>query len=944
MADARLSLIIDVVGNVGRQLDAVASDLKRVTAEAEKLSNTTQRLGNQGAQAVSRFSAALDRAEAGFKRLNTVGQQFVGTGARIAAIGAGLAVTGLFPVKAAADFERALKGVVAVTAGARENYDALAEEAKRLGRETAFTAVEAAEGFKLLGQAGLDAEQAIIALEPALNLAAAGGLSLADSADISTNVLKGFGLEAEDLTRITDVLANTATSANTNIIDLGQAMSFAAPAAKAVGISAETASAAIGVLGDAGIKATRAGTGLRGILTRLADPKIQEKLADLGVTFVETADGGIDLIETFRSINERVIEGTFGLGEATEIFGRNFGTTGLVIAENVEQLNRLSQANEKAEGTAKRTADTMLEGLAGSMVELKSAVTGLIIEIGEPLLGPMETLIDRIKDVVNTITTWVKENPRLASTIAAVVGGVGAFLAVLGTLTIALGGLLQVLAFTGAGFVKLGRALQVAVTWLKTTQIQATATTVSLRGVAAAFGFILAAVLAFQAGWQLGRIINDVKVWEDSTSTVGDVVQFTFANIDRWITNLILKYRRLQVAATEWFGGDASDYIAEVQRLENELDVIDRTINRIIEEGESRGAEVRVDVDDRDAKRKLAEIRQEAEKPPAFNYEESFKRNLAKVEAAAKESGDNIGQEFETLFVEVGGELREFTFPKQPAEEAKRAADNVREAAENAQSFAQQLRDAGIPQDVIDKIVTTSSESQKASDAASSLAQKTQEVGQTAAELGVPERFAQQFIDAASNAEKTSDAVGGLKIALDEIGNQVINLEIVLTNFNEVSAQLAELVKPETKNVTVRIREERAAQTGGMIERMMSIGGKLSGFGGGDRIRALLEAGEYVVRKEAVRKYGVGFMNMVNSMSLNLDKIPGIVAARLGGLIPTPRIAYQTGGQVSGGLNINDFGVVELQVGTQGFPVMSSRTTIDELKSALKRESLVRSN
>lgn len=944
MADARLSLIIDVVGNVGRQLDAVASDLKRVTAEAEKLSNTTQRLGNQGAQAVSKFSVALDRAEAGFKRLNTVGQQFVGTGARIAAIGAGLAVTGLFPVKAAADFERALKGVIAVTTGARENYDALAEEAKRLGRATAFTAVEAAEGFKLLGQAGLDAEQAIVALEPALNLAAAGGIGLAESADISTNVLKGFGLEVENLTRVTDVLANTATSANTNIQDVGQAMSFAAPAAKAAGVSVEIASAAVGVLGDAGIKATRAGTGLRGILTRLSDPKIAKKLEDLGATVVETADGGIDLIATFESISERVTEGTFGLAEATAIFGRNFGTTGLVIAENVENLKRLSQANREAEGTAKETANTMLEGLAGSMVELKSAVTGLIIEIGEPLLGPLETLIDRIKAVVNTITTWVKENPRLASTVAAVVGGVGVFLGVIGTLTIALGGLLQVLAFTGTGFIKLGRALQVAVTWLKTTQVQATATSVSLRGVAAAFGFILAAVLAFQAGWQLGRIINDVKIWEDSTSTVGDVVQFTFANIDRQITGLILKYRRLQVAAVEWFGGDASGYIAEIQRLEKELDVIDLTIRRIIEQGESRGANVKIDIDDRDAKRKLAEIRQEAEKPPVFDYEESFKRNLAKVEAAAKESGDNIGQEFETLFVEVGGELREFTFPKQPAEEAKRTAENVREAAENAQSFAQQLREAGIPQDVIDKIVTTANEGQKASDAASNLAQKTQEVGQTAAELGVPERFAQQFIDAANNAEKASDAAGGLKIALDEIGNQVINLEIVLTNFNEVSAQLAELVKPETKNVTVRIQEERTAQTGGVIDRMMSLGGKLSGFGGGDRIRALLEAGEYVVRKEAVKKYGVGFMHMVNSMSLNLDKIPGIVAARLGGLIPSPRTAYQTGGSVSRGIEVENLGVVELRIGSQGFPVMSSRSTMDALKIALRRGELLRSN
>jgi TP901 family phage tail tape measure protein len=925
MADAKLQLIIDVVGNVSKQLNSVAADLKRVTDETNRLTQATNRLGAQGSANISKLSVALDKAESGFKSLNNAGQQFVSTGTRIAAIGAGLAAGGLFPVKIASDFESAMKGVVAVTTGARENYEALANEAKRLGRETAFTATEAAEGFKLLGQAGLTAEEAIVALEPALNLAAAGGLSLAESADISTNVLKGFGLATEDLTRVTDILANTATSANTNITDLGQAMSFAAPAAKAAGVEIAAASAAVGVLGDAGVKATRAGTGLRAILTRLSDPKIAKKLSDIGIAVEETADGGIDLISTFENIGEKAAAGTFGLAESTEIFGRNFSTTALIIAENVERLKELTEANRNAEGTAKATADTMLEGLGGALVELKSAAQGLAIEIGEPLLQPMENLVDQIKEVVQVITQWVIENPKLASTIAGLAGGLGALLTVVGLLGIAIGGLLQVIGFAGLGFVKFGKAVVALTGWLRASTLQMNVMSVSAKGLAASLGFVLLAITALIAGWQIGKIINEMRVWRDLNSQVGDVIQFTFARIERDIVRLILAYEKLALKTNEFLGLDTEDNIAEIKRLERELEIINETAERIVREGESRKYPVNLDVNEEEAKRKIAGVRSEAEKKPDLKYASAFEENLAEVNRLAKETGAGIDQDlteefkkFEYVLVETKDGLKEFKFPREVADEAQRTKQEIQLTKEQLEDLKIAAEQTGVPFETLK---------------------------QQALAVEVPAETTENVKQISESAKEGTISMRELQAAIDVIVAKGIRIKVLIENFEEVTAQLAQLTKPETKEVTVRITEERTARTGGLMERMMSFGGKLAGYGGGDRIRAMLEAGEFVVRKEAVRKYGVGFMHMVNSMSLNMQKIPGMLAAQLGGMIPpTPRYQYQTGGTVTGGLNVDDLGVVELRVGNQGFPVMSTKSTMEELKIALRRGELLRSN
>ena len=163
----------------------------------------------------------------------------------------------------AGDFQASMSKVRAIIGSvAQDTMAAMSARAKELGRTTQFTANQAATAYQFLAMAGLAAKQAIAALPGALQLAAAGDISLAESADLATNVLAGFQMTVEQLGRVNDVLAMAASKSNTSVSELGQALRTAAPAANAVGMSIEQAVAALGGLANAGFKGAMAGTAL----------------------------------------------------------------------------------------------------------------------------------------------------------------------------------------------------------------------------------------------------------------------------------------------------------------------------------------------------------------------------------------------------------------------------------------------------------------------------------------------------------------------------------------------------------------------------------------------------------------------------------------------------------------------------------------------------------
>ncbi|KKM73938.1 hypothetical protein LCGC14_1405330, partial [marine sediment metagenome] len=213
----------------------------------------------------------LDKVGRSFqRRLTKLGGSLTALGGRMRSVGRGLSLSLTAPlaliggaiIKVAGQFEASMKKVEALTGETGDSLDKMREQAKQLGITTQFSASEAADGMGFLAQAGFDAEQILAAMPGVLELAAAGELDLARAADIASNVLTQFGIDALDIGRVNDILAATASSANTNIEQLAEATKFVGTTAAQSNIPLETIAGAIGVMANAGLQGGIAGTSL----------------------------------------------------------------------------------------------------------------------------------------------------------------------------------------------------------------------------------------------------------------------------------------------------------------------------------------------------------------------------------------------------------------------------------------------------------------------------------------------------------------------------------------------------------------------------------------------------------------------------------------------------------------------------------------------------------
>ncbi|MEK9725564.1 MAG: phage tail tape measure protein, partial [Rhodospirillaceae bacterium] len=355
----------------------------------------------------------------------------VGLTAPITAMGAAT-------ISAASSFEAGMNKVRAISGATGSDFESLRAMALELGSSTKFSATQAAEGMAFLSMAGFEASETLAAMPGLLSLAAAGGLELGEAADIASNVLSGFGKEAAEARHAADVLALLAARANTDVRQMGEAMSYVAPVAKAVGVSMEGAGALIGKLSDAGIQATRAGTGLRGILTALIAPSKEAAatLEGMGVQ-VRAADGAMrPLVDILGDLQRAQM----GAEEAAAIFGdRHLASAQVLVDVGAPAIRELVAELEKSDGAAKEMADTMNEGAAGAVVALMSAAEGLMIKIGDSgLLAVFTSLTLAVTDIVREMTTLEPNLLAGGAAFAAVLAAAGPVALVVGGIATAL--------------------------------------------------------------------------------------------------------------------------------------------------------------------------------------------------------------------------------------------------------------------------------------------------------------------------------------------------------------------------------------------------------------------------------------------------------------------------------------------------------------------------
>ena len=284
-------------------------------------------------------------------------------------------------IKQMAEFGQEMSTVGAITGALGDEFDALREKAKELGTNTRFSATQAAEGMTFLARAGFKTNEVMAAIGPTLQLAQAGALDLGTAADIASNVLTGFNIAATDAQRVIDVLALSANSANTNVQQLGEAMSYVAPISSSLGVSLEETAAAVEVLSNAGIQASRAGTNLTMVMRLMQSPtdKQRKVLEALNLTQKDVAVTEVGLTGALTNLKKAGISTT----QMFAFFGRSAATASVLLRGAEGAIQEFTAANKDAEGTAKGVAEAMDKNLNGAILATKSAFEGLVLAFGD---------------------------------------------------------------------------------------------------------------------------------------------------------------------------------------------------------------------------------------------------------------------------------------------------------------------------------------------------------------------------------------------------------------------------------------------------------------------------------------------------------------------------------------------------------------------------------
>lgn len=323
--------------------------------------------------------------------------------------GAANAVTtlGKAAIKVGSDFEAGMSEVQAVSGASGEALEQLKEKAKEMGAKTKFSATESAEAMNYMAMAGWKTEEMLGGIEGIMNLAAASGEDLATTSDIVTDALTAFGMSASDSTHFADILAAASSNANTNVGLMGETFKYVAPLAGSLGYSAEDTATAIGLMANAGIKGSQAGTSLRSIMTRLAKPTKESQAAmdALGLSITDSSGKMKPLSEIVGDMRK----GFSGLTEDEKasyaaMLGGQEAMSGLLAIVNAsdKDFEKLSGAINDCNGSAAEMAEIMQDNLQGQITILQSGLEGLGVSL-------YETMQDTAKDVVKEAQGMVQQ-------------------------------------------------------------------------------------------------------------------------------------------------------------------------------------------------------------------------------------------------------------------------------------------------------------------------------------------------------------------------------------------------------------------------------------------------------------------------------------------------------------------------------------------------------
>lgn len=408
-------------------------------------------------QEAATTNTALSKIDVAGQKMETVGNSIAGAGKKMMGVTTVIGGVGVAAVKTAADFDSAMSQVAAVSGATGKDFDALRNKAREMGAKTKFSATEAAEAMNYMAMAGWKTEDMLDGIEGVMNLAAASGEDLATTSDIVTDALTAFGLSAKDSGHFADILAAASSNANTNVSMMGETFKYCAPIAGALGFSAEDTAEAIGLMANAGIKSSQAGTALRTIMNNLAgDVKISGKAIGDVTIATTNADGSMrdlsDILADCRTAFSGLTESEKAQA-AESLVGKN-AMSGFLALMNAGEgdIEKLSSAIENCDGSAEKMAMTMQDNLAGQLTILKSQLQELAISFGDILMPAIRSIVSKLQGFVDKLNGMDEGTKRTIVTIALLVASIGPLLIIIGTTISKIGVAMQ-------GFVKLANGV-----------------------------------------------------------------------------------------------------------------------------------------------------------------------------------------------------------------------------------------------------------------------------------------------------------------------------------------------------------------------------------------------------------------------------------------------------------------------------------------------------
>lgn len=372
----------------------------------------------------------LDKAKASFSEVDktvkqseksttsftqTANKQFSGLNSTIKTIGATIAaafavqqVIGFVGsiVNLGKEFTSVMSRVQALTQATEEEFAVLEARAKELGATTQFSASQAAEAMVFLAQAGFNTKQIFDALPGTLQLAAAGQLDLATAADIASNVLSGYGLQAEELNRVNDLIVATTSKANTNVVQFAEAFKVAGPIAKSAGVSIEEVSSIIGTLANSGIQASLGGTALRGTISSLISPSAAaaKELKALGITTKDASGNLLPLNEIFQQLKDANVD----TAQLFTIFGERAASAASVLTAAGTSVGDFADVLGNSVGIAAKIASEQMDNLTGDGLALSSAFEGRVLQVFEAFEPILRAVTRALTFVISNIGTFIK--------------------------------------------------------------------------------------------------------------------------------------------------------------------------------------------------------------------------------------------------------------------------------------------------------------------------------------------------------------------------------------------------------------------------------------------------------------------------------------------------------------------------------------------------------